>query len=591
MNRAINEFMWGFQPHFRGEARYYVNSALLKIGLPAAPEVLLVGFQEAGQGPNPICVEPEGGNYPSALFVGAMESAERAFEERSDRNVFTTDQRLHERRTRASRENARRKTIELALARSPHGPDRYFFAGRPARVNDYRVYPVISVLKSRWDLAPALGADILPTMGGSHERGYPASLQHALIAVALGEMTLALSLSPEPDCLRTWSSDLVPETVRTAANRFVTGIVSSFGSEFGGDLFNSMIAVSAQPYEGRTGVGTLLLGKSHSQNFAIDVDFKSDIRLLETRALRKALEMTGKDLALITDGAAATALGHVRDRNVTDGVFEVTVTGRGQWTIGTMRSALLAVDNGAAALPRDRISKDKFLDTVDRVFSGVGDGEALWALTEQAAEQQHGTMLVVHAAAAIEAERLAPQALAITPRQLDPTSLVSLTAIDGAILVAPNAECYAVGVILDGLAVAGLGDSSRGARYNSAVRYHRGSDHGATLIVIVSEDGMIDLLPELRRRVSRREIGEAIAALVDSSADPVDFEQASQKTAHVRSLAFYLSREQTVLANAAFEDIEQARERSLRPGETGITRIFYDKLEPSAEMNDDYFLD
>jgi hypothetical protein len=590
-SRTIREFMWGFQPHFRGDARYFVNDALQNIGLPAAPEVLLIGFREAGEGPNPICVEPESGNYPSALLVGSMESAEKAFEARTDRNAFTSNPDLHERRIRVGRESARRRAIELALGQSPHGLTRHFFAGRPARVNDYRVYPVVSVLKSRWDPAPALHLGMFPLVRGSHEQSYPPSLQHAVIAVALGEMTLALSLSPEPQSLRTWTSDLVSETVRTAANLFVRGIVTSFGSAFGGDLFNSMNALSAQPYEGRTGVGTLLLGKSQSRHFAVDVDFKSEIRLSQTRALRKALEMTGKDLALITDGAVATALGHVQGRNETDGILEVTVTGRGQWTLGTTSQPLLSVDNGAAGLPQDRISKAAFLDTVDRVFSGAGDGEALWAITEQATEQQHGTMLVVHSAAAEEAERLAPQALAISPRQLDPTSLVSLTAIDGAILVAPNAECHAVGVILDGLAVAGLGDSSRGARYNSAVRYHQGADHGSTLIVIVSEDGMINLLPNLRRRVSRRAVEGAVAALVSSSADPVDFEQSAEKAAHVRSLAFYLSKEQTVRANDAFEVIEQARERSLRPGETGITRISFDELEPYSEMNDDYFAD
>ncbi|MCI0155742.1 hypothetical protein KNO15_03410 [Leifsonia shinshuensis] len=137
--QEIQEFMWGFQPHFRIEARHFVNDALLRIGLPAAPEVILVGFRESGQGPNPICVEPERGNYPSKLLVGAMDAADEAFEERPDRNMITSDARLHERRTRASLENARRRAIESALERSPHGRDRYFFAGRPARVAEYRV--------------------------------------------------------------------------------------------------------------------------------------------------------------------------------------------------------------------------------------------------------------------------------------------------------------------------------------------------------------------------------------------------------------------------------------------------------------------
>ena len=68
--------------------------------------------------------------------------------------------------------------------------------------------------------------------------------------------------------------------------------------------------------------------------------------------------------------------------------------------------------------------------------------------------------------------------------------------VDGAILVDPTGTCHAVGVILDGYA-SGKGDSSRGARFNSAVRYHE-TQSGECLVIIVSEDGMIDLIPRLR---------------------------------------------------------------------------------------------
>nr|WP_139201890.1 diadenylate cyclase [Curtobacterium sp. MCBA15_016] len=416
-------------------------------------------------------------------------------------------------------------------------------------------------------------------------------MQHAVVRRALGEMTLALGLTSEPEGLRDWTPDLVPETVRVAANELLRGIVSSYGNVYGGDLFNTMNAVSAQPYEGRTGVGTLLLGKHQSGHLEVDIHFKTGVRLDQTRALRKALEMTGPNLALLTDGSVATGLGHTRTDPAAEGVFEITVTGRGQWGFGTRELGLLAVDNGNPSLPRDRISKETFLDAVDRVFKGVGDGDALWVLTEAASRQQHGTMLVVRVDADAEAERLAPQALAITPRRLDASNLASLTAIDGAILVAPDAQCHAVGVILDGQATAGVGDPSRGARYNSALRYHQGAAEGTTLIVIVSEDGMINLLPNLRRRVSRSAVESAVRELVGAAVEPVVFEKAAKASARVRSLAFYLSEEQAKHANAAFEAIERAREKSLRPGETGITRVGYDELVPEPEMNDDYFLD
>jgi len=67
-----------------------------------------------------------------------------------------------------------------------------------------------------------------------------------------------------------------------------------------------------------------------------------------------------------------------------------------------------------------------------------------------------------------------------------------ITAIDGAVLIDPGNRCHAIGAILDGLA-SEAGDPSRGARYNSALRYVAASLH-ACLAIVVSEDGMIDVV-------------------------------------------------------------------------------------------------
>jgi DNA integrity scanning protein DisA with diadenylate cyclase activity len=73
-----------------------------------------------------------------------------------------------------------------------------------------------------------------------------------------------------------------------------------------------------------------------------------------------------------------------------------------------------------------------------------------------------------------------------------------VTAIDGAVLLDFDGLCYAIGVILDGTVKPGDGDSSRGARYLAAIKYLNWSeknDHKC-LIIVVSEDGMINIFPE-----------------------------------------------------------------------------------------------
>ena len=79
-------------------------------------------------------------------------------------------------------------------------------------------------------------------------------------------------------------------------------------------------------------------------------------------------------------------------------------------------------------------------------------------------------------------------------------SLIShLSNIDGAILISPEGIIYAFGVILDGQASKN-GNSARGARYNSAIRYvDEKSRKVNCLALIVSEDGYVDLYSSSQR--------------------------------------------------------------------------------------------
>ncbi|UTT69360.1 DNA integrity scanning protein DisA nucleotide-binding domain protein [Arthrobacter sp. DNA4] len=582
MRDTIQQFMWGFQPHFRSSLTFLAKHALSSIGVEVAPEAYLVGFREAGNGPWPICVEPETGPYSPDLLGDVLQNADQLYEVHPDRNVLHTHPDVHERFVRGLVESCRMKALSSALGNSDTESERTFFVGYPGHVGDYRVYPVISVLRSRWGLYPQLDKE----QSFSRISTRP-SLQSAVLWEILDLATSALGRAQPPQSLGR-AGDNSADVVRHAAHDFVNRLVTVHGDWMGGGFPEAMEAVAAQPYEGRTGIGTIVLAKEGHPQVITDIRFSNPIVLRETRSFRKALEMTGVNLHLLSDGIKAYGLGRVSDgyKKEAENLYSVKVVGRGSWELSHVDSHLLRLDYGMAKLPQERISEEKFFDTVERVFHEDGDARALWELTLAAAEQQHGTMLVIHREAELEAKRLAPQALAIEPRPLESEALASLTAIDGAILVAPNGHCHAVGVILDGTAVTGTGDAARGARYNLAVRYHHAMPEGSCIIVIVSEDGMINLLPSLARRVKLSAVEHAVRSLEEASEGDVEFEKASRHDRHVAALAFYLSGEQCNRVNAARERIEEARERS----GSAITRVGYDLVKPNPKMNDSYFL-
>lgn len=121
--------------------------------------------------------------------------------------------------------------------------------------------------------------------------------------------------------------------------------------------------------------------------------------------------------------------------------------------------------------------------------------DCLWDIMSQASKQKHGTMIVISDHAKQEAERLKNQSTPIQAKILPADLTLPLSSIDGALLLDTNATCHAVGVILDGITTE-RGNPARGARYNSAIRYSEyvKTQKHACLIVVISEDGMIDLI-------------------------------------------------------------------------------------------------
>lgn len=129
-------------------------------------------------------------------------------------------------------------------------------------------------------------------------------------------------------------------------------------------------------------------------------------------------------------------------------------------------------------------------------------------IVQNAIEQKHGTTIVFSMHAKEEVGRLNRTCFQIeeVPLRNNKEIIKQITAIDGAVMCGFDGVCYAIGVILDGMAVGALDkktgegdgykqepeDISRGARYNSAIRYKNANP--CSIICIVSEDGDVNII-------------------------------------------------------------------------------------------------
>jgi hypothetical protein len=380
-----------------------------------------------------------------------------------------------------------------------------------------------------------------------------------------------------------------PADVAKAAGRALTRSATVLaGNEMWSDLFDGLNRVAATRYERRVGIGSLLLAAAGSEHVDRFVTLREPVPVSETRTLRKLLETSSlHGESLLTDGSVAYGLGRQRADypDASESVFQLLVIGDGTWELHHAGVPLATVQFGAPRLPEQQLQRERLDDIADRVFREC-DSDALWALATAAKGAEHGTMLVVSERAAAEAARLASQALTVEPTRLDDSLVRQVTGIDGAILVDPSGCCHAIGVILDGTAT-GEGDRSRGARYNSAVKYLASAADTPTVILLVSEDGMINLLPDLRPRMRRADLDAMLAELREAAAiEPVHGERFYRAYRRVEAAAFYLSPAQVEEVNALRDDHWERR-----MAEGGNLRVIEAPLRPDPGMTDEYLID
>jgi hypothetical protein len=567
------------------------RSLFEQIGFGIGARAYLVGFTEDSSRAFPVCIEPEQDPMATVDLSGVVAEARRAYSEDAESSMIVTSGRHHERFHRSLLDSHRAEAVRTALADSQPGSGSTFFVGESVLVDGvYEVHPVIAVPTARWESKPRLSRDRI-----DRYRVAP-SFQHALMQEILAAATRDLGRSEPPEDFSARWSDR-SELIRKAARSFLQSVSLYSGYEFPSDLGVALDEISSQPYEGRSGSGGLLLARGDSPHVEIALEFATPIRLSETRSLRKALEMADPQHQLFCDGEKVLGLARLLESyraQSGESAFTFHIVARGAWELSHLSVPLLRVSNTRPTLPRPRLDVARFKSVAQRVFVEVGEAEAetLWQLTLQATQASHGTMLVVHRRADEEAARLVPQAQQVRPRPLDPGLLAAVTNIDGAILVDPRGTCQAVGAILDGHA-AGDGDASRGARFNSAVRY-QAAQEGECMVIVVSEDGMIDLLPDLRRQVSRRSVEAVVRWLEETLDEDPDFEVFFRHWKHLESLSFYLSADQCARANAAREALEEHRAKPDPGDHTGlgrITHVSWTPLEPDPAMNSSYFLD
>lgn len=573
----IDQFMWGYQLHFRSKYEHQANKVLQILGVKSENvECFLVGVRRPdAHNCHVVCIEPEKGKWQLAHFDGLLDSIESEIAVHPERNMRYGDVATTQDKPENVRRDSTRTAVQKCLIDYDSSHRVTSFVGSPAPIGDYYVVPVLQLpvtLFARFQPLSIPGSDGLFTGDDS--------LIHAAIDQVLDEAYNEL-LQPDPgrSLLRSRSAT---EVSREAAKRFMRTPALALNSKYlgGSELFDRFNLIASLMYEGARGSGRLLLTNLDSDSVDLTLRFVEPVPFSEPRWVRKVLEMASGNTSLVADCDKIFGLGCLSqgiDPWERQDVFQIEFEGYYQWSLSCGEEVLLTSTNGIPSLPTESFPEARLCDTYQRLFPEAkpADLQRFIELLNVAIHAGHGSTLIVALDAEQEVERLERQGTRVTPTLLTPQLFTLVSSIDGAIIVDPHGICYAIGVILDGAARPEC-TPARGSRYNSAVRYVHSSSN-PRLAVVVSDDRIVDLIQLLRPRIKSLNISEYVAEL-----------ESANKDNYHRSInwldghRFYLDEEMCNRVNTALDRIQK------EPREVGEIQIIWPEFTPDSDFDPSY---
>ncbi len=490
-------YIWPHQQRYREAAQHIAQALFDALDDDLLPYVQLLALPADPAANLPILQVPADNEaeLPTAAFTNAV--ARGLTSQPSYRPTVTlmseSDMSPGLLRLRYETRNILDAVQEVLHELDEAGPATYqHFAAWPVRIQEYLVFTLLRVRRKPLRSYPALQPHRFYTNGRP--------LANSLLVAALyrfNEECVKSLTEPEPGAGFLFRPRETDELLRAAGRSLLDTPAHALGADPGvAQLFTTLNTISSLRYEGAEGVGRLLLAQRGHPNVAEVFALTCPTELSDYRAVRKLLEMTSHDVHLLADGEKVYALGrHVGHYEASrEDLFDIHFVTHYAWEFAHAGQVLLRSRYGLPTLPRPRLNRVRFKRDLKRTFPEVNAERSLllWEVVLEASRQPKGTLLVITTEALAEADRLKLQCTLIEPVPLTPLITQLITSIDGAVLLDPQGYCYSIGVILDGKA-SGHGTSTRGARFNSAVRYVESSPYPC-LVVVVSEDGMVDVL-------------------------------------------------------------------------------------------------
>lgn len=322
------------------------------------------------------------------------------------------------------------------------------------------------------------------------------------------------------ECIGYIETPIEKETLDTyrITEEYATAILSEKKVSMNAKLITE---ISSERYESEECKGTIIFHEER-RNSLILFEPK-EISHNNVRIIRKFLEMSQNEYSLLAEKkeTAYYIYGMEKLMNYDNKDIILKFEGYKKWKMCNKDGVFLE-RNGEKYKIIDIKNIDKQIDEALNTFPIENkEKKNLKEIIDKAKGQSHGTMIIL-VKAGQECDKLVnyfcdkKRGIKLT-KKIDLIKqkdlLISLTAIDGAVIINSDGACCAIGVIIDGIAKDSIEcDMARGARYNSALTFITNMNFKNTYgiesenckIFIFSEDKTLNVLPD---DINRKRIG------------------------------------------------------------------------------------
>ena len=583
--KIIDQFMWGYQEYYYSALKSFAEKYFNSMCPGIYNQVFIVGTLLPGKdSENKVCIQQEDDFYKQSDFQDVSDLSLQLQRVSPENYVFHSHPLVQESHQQAIKYHALQNAIEKCIEKKSILKNKVLtFVSTAVAIAKYNVSFVLQLNKAEYESFYKLNKTLYNQFGVSK------SIIDSAVPLFFSEAQKNLvdenSAGFELSCID------INSLVKQAGNRFL-GSVSVKGDNIAESygLFDSLNTISSLKYESSDACGKMIIARRNHVNIRVEIEFKQGYSIRRPRLIRKLLELTNDDLCLLCDAAYVYGIGReIGEYNPTnEDLFQINIPGHYQWELIHDRKKLLQSKYGMPYLPKAVFSQEEFNSRTSRIFKDLSEKKLseLYHCINTLVLEHKGGILVISDHAKDEAERLKNQSISIVPIALTPDNIRKLSSIDGAILVDADCICYSIGTILDGIANDN-GNSERGSRYNSSVRYcdYRRSLNEKVVVVVISEDGMVDIIPKLRPVLKR----EYIAQLVEEYKgillnNEIDIGKYNRATDRLYELNFYLSQAQCDEINKKRLEVENF----IMANKLTLFCIVRDDIKPDPKFDESY---